>query len=107
MSVNLDKVTEKLDSCKASAAIVTGMFVSLRTLPDSNINEFLCMKMQEIHLHYPIKANGKVVLNIFEKLAVARYARMWKKSSNQTSFSSHLRYASHSSHHATIVSQCL
>jgi hypothetical protein len=38
--VNLDKGTDKLASCKASAAIVTQMFVSLQARPDSNMDEF-------------------------------------------------------------------
>ena len=38
--VKLDKGTDKLASCKASAAIVTQMFVSLQARPDSNMDEF-------------------------------------------------------------------
>ncbi|MES9879344.1 MAG: hypothetical protein ABW185_00490 [Sedimenticola sp.] len=38
--VNLDKGADKLASCKASAAIVTQMFVSLQARPDENMGEF-------------------------------------------------------------------
>jgi hypothetical protein len=37
---NLEKGTDKLASCKASAAIMTQMFVSLQARPDSNMDEF-------------------------------------------------------------------
>ena len=97
---NFDKDAEKLASSKASAAIES------QAHQDSNIDQFLCMKMQEIHFHHQTKANYKAILSQL-LLAAAGSASMWKISSNQTSFSSYHRYAGCSSHHTTTVTQCM
>ncbi len=62
--VNLDKGADKLASCKASAAIVTQMFVSLQARPDENMGEFFMHEIREIHHHYPIKASCVLALSL-------------------------------------------
>jgi len=66
--VKLDKSTDKLASCKASADIVTQMFVSLQARPDSNMDIFRHENARE-----PPSLSSKGKLRTGSKSQILRY----------------------------------